>query len=384
LTFKNGDDLTLGIWNPVTGKGPTSCIDIVVGGAATSCPTVAPIAAPVLSPAAGTYSTAQTVTMTSPTAGTYIEYTVNGSGPPTNWTRYTAPVSVAANETIEAVAIAANDTEGPVTVAAYAIAAAAATPTFSMASGTYTAAQSVTLTDATAGAVIYYTTNGTAPTTASTKYSGAIAVSATETIKAIAVATGYAASAVASASYTIVPMAAAPAFSSPGGLYATGLFVSLTDATSGATIYYTTNGTVPTTASTKYTAPITVMANETIEAIAVETGDTNSSVATAAYQIAGSPYALALPASAIGTTAATLNAVVNPGALTGTYVFHYGTSSSALTLSTAATSIGPWTEAEQVSAPLTGLAAKTTYYFQVVVTTNGGVSSGFVQSFTTE
>ena len=48
-----------------------------------------------------------------------------------------------------------------------------------------------------------YTTHGTMPTTASTKYSGAISVTATETIKVIAVATGYLNSAVASATYTI-------------------------------------------------------------------------------------------------------------------------------------------------------------------------------------
>jgi len=82
----------------------------------------------------------------------------------------------------------------------------ASTPTFSPAAGSYTTAQSVTISDATAGATIYYTTNGTTPTTASTVYSGTIAVPATpatETIQAIAVATGYTNSSVASAVYTM-------------------------------------------------------------------------------------------------------------------------------------------------------------------------------------
>jgi len=57
-------------------------------------------------------------------------------------------------------------------------------------------------THVTAGATIHYTTNGTTPTTASTKYTAAVAVSATETIKAIATATGHTNSAVASATYT--------------------------------------------------------------------------------------------------------------------------------------------------------------------------------------
>jgi hypothetical protein len=80
---------------------------------------------------------------------------------------------------------------------------AVAAPIFSPAAGSYATAQQVTLTDATTGATIYYTTNGTTPTTSSTLYTGAITVSTTETIQAIAVVSGYAPSSIASATYTI-------------------------------------------------------------------------------------------------------------------------------------------------------------------------------------
>jgi N-acetylneuraminic acid mutarotase len=81
--------------------------------------------------------------------------------------------------------------------------AAAAEPTFSVPAGTYTSVQMVALSDTTSGATIYYTINGTTPTTSSTMYTAPITVGTSETIEAIAVASGYAPSAVSSASYII-------------------------------------------------------------------------------------------------------------------------------------------------------------------------------------
>ena len=78
-----------------------------------------------------------------------------------------------------------------------------ATPAFSPAAGTYTEAQSVTISCETTGATIYYTTDGSEPTSSSTAYSGAITVGETMTIKAIAVKEGMTDSSVASTTYTI-------------------------------------------------------------------------------------------------------------------------------------------------------------------------------------
>lgn len=79
----------------------------------------------------------------------------------------------------------------------------ASTPLLTPAPGTFTTAQSVTLTDSTTGATIYYTTDGTAATTASAVYSKAIPVTVDTTINAIAVAGGYANSTQASGNYLI-------------------------------------------------------------------------------------------------------------------------------------------------------------------------------------
>ena len=79
-----------------------------------------------------------------------------------------------------------------------------ATPVFSLKAGTYIGAQSVTIGDATLGAIVYYTLDGTTPTTSSSMYAGtAISIGSTETLKADAIAPGFARSVVRSASYTI-------------------------------------------------------------------------------------------------------------------------------------------------------------------------------------
>jgi alpha-L-arabinofuranosidase len=246
-------------------------------------------ATPVFGLAAGTYTTAQSVTIADGTAGATIYYTTNGTTPTTASTKYTGAIAVNSTETLEAIAVAPGNANSAVAAATYTINSVTATPVFGLAAGTYATAQSVTIADGTAGATIYYTTNGTTPTTSSTKYTGAISVAATETLKAIAVATGASSSAVASAAYTINSVTATPVFGLAAGNYTTAQSVTIADGTAGATIYYTTNGTTPTTSSTKYTGAISVTATETLEAIAVAASHTNSAVASAAYTITPVP-----------------------------------------------------------------------------------------------
>ena len=175
----------------------------------------------------------------------------------------------------------------------------AATPAFTPTAGTYTSTQKVSLSDNTSGASIYYTLDGSTPTTASTLFSPAtpIAVSSTTTITAIATASCYLNSPVATGTFTItLPAAAAPTFTPAAGSFTAAQSVSLSDATNGASIYYTTNGSTPTTASTLYSpaAPIAVSTTTSIKAIAVASGYLNSPVATGTFTILGPSVSVVL------------------------------------------------------------------------------------------
>ncbi|WP_213805466.1 chitobiase/beta-hexosaminidase C-terminal domain-containing protein [Granulicella sp. dw_53] len=243
-------------------------------------------AAPVISPAGGTFGAAQNVTITDATSGANIYYTVDGSVPTSSSTPYSGPINVSANQTISTIAIASG-TASVVTTASFTITIpAAAPPTFSPAGGTYSTAQNVILSDTTPGATIYYAVDGSTPTTSSTKYDNtSIAVGGSETIKAIATATGFGSSAVASATYTLNLSVATPTFSPAAGTFSAAQTVTINDATAGATIYYTIDGSAPSTSSTKYTGTaIAVASTETLNAVAA-VGNTLSSVATATYTI---------------------------------------------------------------------------------------------------
>jgi hypothetical protein len=165
-----------------------------------------------------------------------------------------------------------------------------ATPTFSPAAGSYSSAQTVTISDSTSGATIHYTTDGSTPTASSTTYTAPITVSVSETVMAIAIKTGYTNSAVGSAVYTINLTVATPTLSPGTGSYSSAQTVTISDSTSGATIHYTTDGSTPTASSTTYSSPITVSTSETVNAIGVLSGYTNSGVGSAIYTISGSGH----------------------------------------------------------------------------------------------
>ncbi len=165
---------------------------------------------------------------------------------------------------------------------------ATATPVISPAGQSFTNSISVTITDTTPNAAIFYTTDGTTPTSASTAYTGPITVTGTETITAIATATGFVSSQPASQTYTDASQTLAPTFNPSAGGYTGGQTVTLSDASPASKIYFTLDGSAPTPGSGTtqlYSTPLAVNQSTTINAIATATGLSNSPVVTAMYTI---------------------------------------------------------------------------------------------------
>jgi hypothetical protein len=166
------------------------------------------------------------------------------------------------------------------------------TPLFAPGGKDFSSPFAVTITSATPGAVIRYTTssgstNPVPPTESSSAYTGPISVTDSVVISAKAFKTGMTASGVSTQTYRYVPVAtetvATPSITPSGGSFTGSTAVNMSVSTAGATIRYTTNGTEPSETSTAYTGAITISETTTLKARAFKTGATASSVRTVTF-----------------------------------------------------------------------------------------------------
>lgn len=180
--------------------------------------------------------------------------------------------------------------------------AKAAAVVFSPNGGSFANSVRVYLTSATPGATIYYTIDGSDPTTSSILYLASFFVTSTSTVKAIAVAPGYSTSDISTAAFTItVEQVNTPLFSPIGGSYPTAQNVTITSS-NATSIRYTLDGSEPTVASTLYTAPVAISTTLALRAKGFAAGLLDSFVADANYTIGLPDTAAPVPVPTSGTS----------------------------------------------------------------------------------
>ena len=185
------------------------------------------------------------------------------------------------------------------------------TPTFAPGGGSYAVPQSVVISTATPAATIYYTIDGTTPTTASTVYSTPVNISTPTLLQAIAVASGLTQSGVGSANYTFNPTCADPTQQGPpgfpsqsySGTYASAVSAGFTSPTAGCIMHITMDGSTPTSGSPVYTGPYTISTTTTLRTIAIQAGYANSNISGGTWTISAVP---SLTISAAGTGSGTI------------------------------------------------------------------------------
>ena len=332
LYYKNGNNAAI---NEILPRSAADIEEIVEEGAPE---------APTFSPAAGTYTEVQSVTLSCETQGATIYYTTDGTTPTSSSAVYSSAISVGETMTIKAIAIK-NEIESALATAAYTI----NLPEDENTSKTWDLSVASYDNDASADKVTWSATyvsmvvDKDKSSTAANNYLGGDANNRTSsrmykdskltitptgkqitTITFAAVSSTYAtalasstwtnATAEANGSNVVVTVAstgavsaaiggtcgftevrvvytdvdtsipAEPTFSLTAGTYTEAQSVTLACETQGATIYYTTDSSTPTNASTQYTTAISVGETMTIKAVAIK-DDKSSPVATATYTI---------------------------------------------------------------------------------------------------
>lgn len=275
---------------------------------------VSTVATPTILPNGGTFQGYVDVALDCATADAEIRYTTNGTAVTNSSPLYTRNTTfrLTANATVRTQAFKTGATSSAAASASFIVVpATVATPTASLVSTP--GSVQVTLACATALAEIYYTTDGSTPVSAgagSVHYTGPFTLTTSATVKALASKDQWTTSGILTQSVTVTPVAtvAMPVIAPGAGSYSGYVDVTLTCATAGAEMHYTTNGDTVTLASPLYqNAAFRLTSSNTVKAQAFKNGMTSSPVATAAFVV--TPATVVIPYIAV---------VLVPGASTVT------------------------------------------------------------------
>ncbi|HEX9060249.1 MAG TPA: chitobiase/beta-hexosaminidase C-terminal domain-containing protein [Clostridia bacterium] len=245
------------------------------------------IDAPTANITSGAYSGIQTVTLSCSTSGAKIYYTLDGTTTPTkNSTYYDSSFKIDKNTTLTVIAYNPNTNQYSSTNTYNYTFGGPLAATANIPSGTYNGLLSVSLTCATPNALIYYTLDGSDPTTSSLCYSVPIRVTSQTTLKVAAYYNSQF-SEINTYNYTFGYQNAAvgaPVANIQTGTYSSTITVKLSCPTENTQIFYTTDGSEPTSDSTFYESAITISSTTTLKVVAYKS-NLKSGVNTYYYTI---------------------------------------------------------------------------------------------------
>ena len=245
------------------------------------------VSPPLFSLAAGTYPSAQTLSVFCPTPEARVYYTLDGSEPTDKSTEFSGEIEIKKSTTVTARASKSDWESSDLVSAFFEITGTVAAPKFSVKPGTYPSSQNLTLTCETPNATLRYTTDGSIPAESSIPYSGPISMTKSANVKARAFRRDWEPSEVSEGAYVITGTVSPPTFSHQPGTYARSQVISIDCATPEVQIRYTLDGTEPTEESLEYSEEIEIKRSTTILARAYKTEWTRSDMVSAFYEITG-------------------------------------------------------------------------------------------------
>jgi hypothetical protein len=268
-------------------------------------PPAAAVSVPTITPNGGTFTNSATVTLQTSTSGASIYYTTDGTTPTQSSKQYSAPFSLTATSLVKAQAFKNGMTPSSQVSAWFTKDVVFDFSLSNTGSKVVTAGSSVTtaitatLLSGNAQAVSYsvaglpsgttasFSSSSCSPTCSSTLTINSSSSTPAGTSAVTVSATGGGVTRSTSFNLTAsLPTVATPTISPNGGSFTGSVSVTLQSATSGASIYYTTDSSAPTQSSTLYTGVFTLPGSATVKAIAVKTGSNPSALTSASFTVA--------------------------------------------------------------------------------------------------
>lgn len=232
-------------------------------------------------PKGGLYNSKQEVNLNMDETGT-IYYSINGSSPNMSMP-YTQTITISSDTVLKFFALDLAGNVSPVYTETYYIDVKPPEAYLNQAGGVYNNTKNVTLSMNEAGN-IYYTLNGATPTTTSTQYTQPIEITNNSTLKYMAVDLAGNPSIIYSQKFIFDTTSPYLNVKPSGGIYNINKIVAINMNENG-TIYYTLNGTLPSTKSYQYKGPITISKNTVLKYFGVDLAGNSSPFYTQNYTI---------------------------------------------------------------------------------------------------